>query len=77
MIIIKKTFDSTTSGVFQSSCYFYFEPHTYNYSLNSEQTLISPELDNMTIVLEQREYNVLHRVTPNRNTLVGIISVVV
>ena len=35
---------------------FYFERHMYNYSLNGEWALVSPILENKTIILGGREY---------------------
>ena len=36
---------------------FYFERHTYTYSDNGGQALISPKLEMMTIILGRREYH--------------------
>ena len=43
-------------GCFTVVAIFYFERHTYSYSLNAEHALISPNLENRTIIVRWREY---------------------
>ena len=43
-------------GCFKAVAIFYFERHTYNYSLNGERALILPKLEIRTIISGLREY---------------------
>ena len=39
-------------GAFWSSCFYYSKSHTYNYSVNDQQALISPKSRSRTIILD-------------------------